>query len=229
MSFDRPRALRALFLVPVLVLAACAATGKPVERSANATTALAERYAEAGTALDSVAAGFSALRDTVETQGIINREKVAVGDVAAAFKGLQKEIDVLGAATKRVQSGRESLRRAMDGYLAAWDKELAGFQSEDLKRASEKRRDSTRASFESLVAELTTVDQGVEGYLGRLAEIEKALGHDLTPAGVSALDGVLSDAAKEAAPLRKTVDGAAELVRGFAAKLSAGGGGALIR
>lgn len=229
---SRPRSLRAFtcFLSLILVTclaqlgASCASSDeRPSERTTNQTERLTADYVTLAASVEEQVTALGAVRTTVETQGILHREDVAVGDVAGAYKGYNSALGDLRASGRRVATSRESMNRSMETYIKDWDKEIAAFQSDDLKRSAQRRRDSTRSRFEDLSAELDKTTQRFDGYVAHLSEIEKALALDLTPAGVGALDGVLRDAMAAGGPVREDALRMVEVLREYAATLSAGG------
>lgn len=218
--------LSLLFFAPIALTTACSGGGgRPAERTIGSTERLVGEVEAVGAALGAVTSALEGLRGTVETQGLLKREKVAVADVEKAYGTLEDALDEVREASKDVAKGREALREAVDRQLAKWDADIKTFQSTDLKKSTQQRRDATQARFNALSAELDGFSQRVDGYVARLAEIETALAHDLTPAGVGALDGVLKDAAGASKPVAEEVLKAAQLVRDYAATLSANGSG----
>ncbi|MEZ6014567.1 MAG: hypothetical protein R3F49_05595 [Planctomycetota bacterium] len=209
----------------LLLLSGCASDGgkRPANRSLDLTGRLTEQYQALSGSLDGAVQALSTLRGTVERQGIIQRQSVAVGDVEGAFKGLKASLAGLRKATASVESAQAGLGNSFNAYLATWDKEIAGFQSEDLKESAQRRREASDGRFKALTAELSQATPSFERYIGRVAELEKALSLDLTPAGVGALDSVLEDAIDAAKPLREETERLAGLTREFGQTLTAAG------
>jgi exonuclease VII small subunit len=200
---------------------ACASSGKPVDRSVKVTGKLTNDFDTLATNANAVTTAVDALRDSVETQGIINREKVAVGDIEAAFKGFRKAVEGVRTSKKQLASNRSSLKSAMDSYIASWDKEIATYESEDLKKRSQERRDDALARFTRVTEELEQGGLEVDAYIARLGQLDSALVHDLTPGGVSALDDELKKAGSDGEKLGEVATKIADRLREYAGTLQA--------
>jgi hypothetical protein len=199
----------------------CASSGKPAEQSVKVTGKLSGDFEALATNANAVSDSVDALRGSVETKGIINREKVAVGDIEGAFKGFRKAVEGVRTSKKQVASNRTSLQSAMDSYIAGWDKEIATYESEDLKQRSQERRDDALARFAKVKEELEKGGQEVDAYITRLTDLESAISHDMTAVGVSALDDELDKAGSDGEKLAEAATKIAESLREYAGTLQA--------
>lgn len=217
------RALLALALLGSLLpaLNSCASSGKPADRSVEVTGRLTSEFESLGVNANSVSAAIDVLRASVERQGIINRESVAVGDIDSAFKSFRKAVEGVRASKKQLSSSRASLQKSMDSYLATWDKDIASYESEDLKKRSQERRDDSLARFTRISEELTEGGQKVDAYIARLGELESALMNELTPGGVNALDDELKKAGEDSKQLGDVATKIAAKLREYAGTLQA--------
>lgn len=218
-----PRAFLVLTLLATLapVFTACASSGKPVDRSVQVTGKLTGEFEALATNANAVTTASDALRNSVESKGIINREKVAVGDIESAFKRFRKAVDGVRSSKKQLASNRSSLKSAMDSYIASWDKDIATYASEDLKKRAQERRDDTLARFARVTEELETGGAEVDAYIARLGDLDSALVHDLTPGGVSALDDELKKAGEDGKKLGEVATKIAEKLREYVGTLQA--------
>jgi len=215
--------LLALLAAFVPAFSSCASKGTPAQRTVSVSERLTTEFEALAANANAVSAAADKLRDSVETQGIINREKVAVGDVEGAYKEFRAALGDVRASKKQLASSRKSLQSAMDSYIATWDKDIASYESEDLKKRSQERRDDGLARFTRIGEELTKGGQEVDAYIARLTELESALANDLTPAGVGSLDGLLESAGADGKKLAEVATKVADKVREYVGTLKATG------
>jgi hypothetical protein len=213
----------ALLATMVAAFTSCASSGTPSQRTVTVSERLTGEFEALGANANAVSAAVDKLRDSVETTGIINREKVAVGDIEGSFKEFRKAVDGVRSSKRQLESSRKSLQSAMDQYLATWDKDIASYESEDLKRRSQERRDDGQARFVRVTAELEKGGQEVNAYIGRLTELQSALANDLTPAGVGNLDDMLEQAGADGKKLGEVAMALADKVREYVGTLKATG------
>lgn len=202
-------------------LTSCASSGRPADRSVEVTGRLTSEFEALGVNASAVGAAVDVLRTSVERQGIINRESVAVGDIDSAFKSFRKAIAGVRSSKKQLASSRVSLQKAMDSYVKSWDKEIASYESEDLKKRSQERRDDALARFARVSEELTAGGQEVDAYISRISDLESALAHDLTPGGINALDDELQKAGADGKRLGDVASKIAAKLREYAGTLQA--------
>jgi len=218
-------ALLALALVPTLVLApGCGGTAaRPVEKTMDQTSRLVSAYESLSGRTDGVVTALEGLRGSVESEGILQRERVATGDIEKGYKSVKSAISDLMKATKEVESARSGLKSSVERQLKKWDADLATFESEDLRRAMLTRRTLTAERFTALSNELDRADLMSAQYVIEVSAIERALGHDLTPEGVGALGSVLLDAESHATPVTNAVQRAVAAAHEYVSTLSASG------
>ncbi len=218
--------LLALLLAPTVAFAPSCKSSEPARpalKTLDVSSQLVGVYEALTAELGAASTAVERLRGTVESQGIIRREKVAVGDLQAAYDSLGAAIGSLEKSQKSVVGARETLRKTVEKQLQQWDADIAAFESADLRATTQKRRDTAATRFATLSTELDGVATSVQGYLGRLSEVKRALANDLTPEGVGALDTILKDTAGASKPLTDEVGRAVAALREYAGTLSAKG------
>jgi chromosome segregation ATPase len=208
-----------------LLLGACASSGSSGEQKAGKTVTNVEKLAAElttlGTSLGTAQASIDQLQGSVETKGVFDREKVATGDLQAAFKGYGNAVDEVRASAKRVTKANESLKASMTAYVQAWEQDLAAVQSASLREASLERRAEAQERFDEVSAEFGELWQRVEAHVAHLGEIELALGADLTPGGIGAIDDDLESAEEANDDLQEDLTDATKRLAAFAESVRA--------
>jgi len=194
---------RSAGVLATLLLAACASSGgasSAVDSSAR-TASAAERLSAAlgrlASELEAVDEAIDGVRGTVGTEGFLRREKVARGDIPAAFSGYQSALRTARGTHGRVESMNATLGREMESYLSIWDRNLAQMHSEELVSMSTRRREEARGRFERVGKAYQEVWDLCTAQMQHLEELELAMGSELTPDGIGGLDGALSKARNE--------------------------------
>lgn len=212
------------FLVALLgstFLGACASSGA-ASGSAKAETTLrtAERLTgqltELGTRLEATQATLAELRGSVGAKGLFNREKEAKTDLPTVFGAYRKALGGLHSTAKQAASSNTGLGANVKAYLEVWEQNVAQIQNAKLREASLQRRAGLQERFDKFSGDFGNLWKSFESHLQHLDEIEIAVGTDLTPAGISAIDGPLGDAQKEGESVRKGMARGAELLNAFA-------------
>jgi outer membrane murein-binding lipoprotein Lpp len=219
------RMLATLFAITGLLLGGCASTGSSGQQKANKTVTSVEKLAAElttlGTHLGASTATMDQLQGSVETKGVFSREQVATGDLQAVYKGYGKALADVRSSAKRVTKANESLRASMTAYVQAWEQDLAAVQSASLREASLERRAAAQERFDEVATEFGELWQRVDAHVAHLGEIELALGADLTPAGIDAVEDDPDSAEKTSASLQKDLTAATEKLAAFAESVRA--------
>ncbi len=211
----------ALLCTLLPALNSCASSGKPADRSVEVSGRLTSEFEALGVNANAVSAAVDVLRGSVERQGIINRENVAVGDIDSAFKSFRKAVEGVRSSKKQLSSSRGSLESSVDSYHASWDDDIASYESADLRKRSQERRDDSLARFTRISEELTEVGQRVDAYIARIGDLESALMNELTPGGVNALDDELMKAGEDSKQLGADATQSAAKLREYVGSLRA--------
>jgi hypothetical protein len=216
----------------ICALAACTTTSdhssasESVDRAAEtAATAgsLSDGLAELQTNLRGLDTSLENVRSSVGNKSFFNRDKVAKNDVNAVFSSFQTSLDSVQAAYGRVESMNASLDQSMRAHLANWEQNLNSMQSGAVREASMQRRDEARTEFEEVMKGYRDVWQRTTRHVAGLEEIETALGNDLTPEGIDALDKAMAESVDENETIAKDLGKAATAMDELAAALRARG------
>lgn len=196
-------------LTLLLGLAGCASTGPGptgADRAADALTTtekLSLELAELRGELAQVRASIHHVNESVASAGMLDRTKVAKGDVEAAFGGYRKAVDSLAETGDEVEDRVARLGDQLDVYAESWRASTASIASTSLREASMKRSEDASQRFGQAMGDLKDFWQRYETFERNLGDVELALSNDLTPAGIDAIKGDLSKLAEESATLEE--------------------------
>ena len=190
--------MRAWTLVGILcgaaIAAGCAGTG------VSRTDAMMDRLEEVGRISASARADIdrasSTLTSIVDGGGADPRPK---------FEQFRGELGAVSSARAGVDSAGAAFRSAMEAHFAAWERDANAMQNPEIRAASMKRRDEARAKMGSLEPALAEVASTFDPYLSNLRDIEKLLGADLSPGGVSAAAKTVRKATDEAVRTKRAL------------------------
>jgi hypothetical protein len=126
----------------------------------------------------------------------------------------------LKSQTKKVASQSQKLKKSSQGYLDAWEKSMQEVQNPELREQAAQRRAKASARFEETKDEFDRIRSDYELFAKNLREIEVALDHDLNPAGVASIEGVIAQAKEDSKPLKKDIETIIEALDKVTAALS---------
>ena len=127
-------------------------------------------------------------------------------DLSTAYKSYVSEMKTLKSQTKKVASQSQKLKKSSQGYLDAWEKSMQEVQNPTLREQAAQRRAQASARFEETKDEFDRIRSDYELFAKNLREIEVALDHDLNPAGVASIEGVIAQAKEDSEPLKKDIE-----------------------
>ena len=209
--------MKALGLGGVVLAAAlaagCQSTGvNRTDSMMSKLEELAKASEAARTEIDKVTATMNAISDGGGKDPRKDYEK---------FRG---EVGAVASAHSRCESAGAGVRSAMESHFNAWEQEAKQMKNEEIRNASLKRRDDARAKMGSIEPALAHLKTTFDSYLSNLRDIEKLLGADLSPGGISAASKTISNATDEGVRTKKGLqaleDGANRIREELAVKAS---------
>ncbi len=117
-------------------------------------------------------------------------------DPGHAYGQFENSVDALGSAQKRADMRLQGVREYAEAYFLAWKEEAETIGDEDLRELSEERRSELSDAVNEVAEEMAPVREEISAYLAELQDTLKYLSIDLTPHGISAIDGRADDASK---------------------------------
>jgi hypothetical protein len=179
-------------LLAAALAAGCASSGvSRTDAMMSRLDELAKASADARTEIDKVTATMNAISEGGGADPRKDYEK---------FRG---EVGAVASAHSRCESAGAGVRSAMESHFAAWEAEARQMKNEEIRAASLKRRDDARAKMSAIEPALAHLKTTFDSYLSNLRDIEKLLGADLSPGGVSAASKTIGNATDEGVRTKK--------------------------
>jgi hypothetical protein len=120
------------------------------------------------------------------------------GDLRPQFQQFSKYLDRLEDSARRNEKAARAAYNRNAAYVASWDRQITNMNYEVVRSRSEARRTEVTDRFNAVnnrYAEARTVMQPLLTYLN---DIRRALGSDLTLAGIQSIKPVVANAADNA-------------------------------
>ncbi len=135
--------------------------------------------------MDETHAGLTKVR----TQ--IDRTLTSLSDLMSAgperlrptYSAFSKDVDKLRADAVQTKNRFRNMKTKRNDYLAAWGKEQGRVSDPELRQIGDARRSEATASLDRAIESLTVANEAFDPFLNNLADVQKVLGNDLTPAG----------------------------------------------
>lgn len=179
-------------LLAAALAAGCASTGvSRTDAMMGRLEELAKASADARAEIDKISATMNAISEG------------GGKDPRKDFEKFRGEVGAVASAHSRCESAGASVRSAMEAHFAAWEQDARQMKNEEIRAASMKRRDDARAKMGSIEPALAHLKTTFDSYLSNLRDIEKLLGADLSPGGVSAASKTMGNAVDEGVRTQK--------------------------
>jgi len=138
---------------------------------------------------------------------LVNKPPV---DLRLQYQAFIANLDQLRESAGRNEQALRRVGQSNAAYFESWDRDLAAMSFEAVRARSQERRTEVATDFDSVNRRYRETQTTVQPLLDYFQDIRKALGTDLTPAGLEAMKGsvsnVNSNAAKVQTALTKLAD-----------------------
>jgi len=190
----------------ICALAAGAALLQP--RAATAESAQARLAASLKEIRTETSLTRDQLQQTVDALDVLVKQKT--GDLRPTYNDYVAEVKKTHSAADWTVSRGPSMQKASADYFGAWQAEVGGIANESLRKKAQKRLDAVRKSYDKVVVSLQEAGKEFRPFLSNLDDIEKTLANDITPGGVKAIRGTVSDANFNMKKVRRDIADAIE-------------------
>ncbi len=119
-------------------------------------------------------------RSVVEVKG---------GDLQKRYDALNSEYEASVASARDVRSRIEAVEDVADALFKEWEGELKQYSNANLKSASAKELNRTRAEYRTLIQRMKAAEQRIEPVLSVLRDQVLFLKHNLNARAISSLHG----------------------------------------
>jgi len=196
-------------LAVVMILAGCATRGYEKGDAASATlmSAAGEVQAEAR----QLELTVNALND------LVNKPPA---DLRLQYEGFSANLDQLTKTAGRNEAAIRRVGQTSAAYFQSWDKDLATMNFEAVRVRSQERKTEVTTNFDALYNSYRETQTTVQPLLDYFYDIRKALGADLTPAGLDAMKSTVSNVNTNAAKVQTALSKLADDLAGLSSKMS---------
>jgi len=132
------------------------------------------------------------LQTTVDSiSALVNQKK---GDLKPAYEKFEAQVAKTQAAAAATKARAQKMQTEAATHFSAWKTELDSINNPKLKAKGMKRQETVEKSYNRVTKQIQEAAEKFDPYLSDLADMKKMLANDLSPSGVKALRGTVSDA-----------------------------------
>jgi septal ring factor EnvC (AmiA/AmiB activator) len=147
--------------------------------------------------------------DLQSTVGALTELRNQSGDLRPAYEKFSDSIEKTRNSAGLTANLYDTMSADSKTYFASWQSEIDGISNPDIKKASTKRLKAVQKEYDSVVKELKPIQPQFNPMMSDLDDFKKALGMDLTPAGLRGLSKTMDKTNRALAnfqePLVKTM------------------------
>jgi len=114
-----------------------------------------------------------------------------------AFDAYRRETRLLGSQANTVRRRADSMNASGQKFFTAWEEEAQQMGNASIQQAAAERRAGLLATYQSLSAAMEATGAAYRPYESSLADILSFLDNDLTPGGVTAISGEITEARQQ--------------------------------
>ena len=113
-------------------------------------------------------------------------------DLKRAYSTLNSELDRCEARAQSVSDRIDSIQQVSNDLFTEWERELDQYASTDLRRASERQLNDTKARYEGLISAMKKAEQSMQPVLVSFRDHVLFLKHNLNAQAIASLQGELA-------------------------------------
>ena len=126
----------------------------------------------------------------------------------STYKKLTQAISKSEKAADKSGSSIEKMQKQAKKVYSAWEKELEGYENEQLKELGVQRLDASRQTNDAMAEKMKSVGEAYNSFISSLNDQVKFMARDLSPDAMSALQGVAQELNVMAEDLFAQIDAA---------------------
>ncbi|MGH7152025.1 MAG: DUF2959 family protein, partial [Planctomycetota bacterium] len=132
--------------------------------------------------------------------------KTASTDPRPAYQAFSRGVEQIESSAETARARSIAIKTRAKEHHDKWLEELAGIQSEDVRKSAEERRQKALASFQALDAQMAEVKTAYEPFIGLLKDIRVYLMNDLSPGGIASIKGQARQASERGREVEGKID-----------------------
>lgn len=171
-----------------------------VENARDAQTETKEQFASA----------LDRFRSTVRVQG---------GELEERYDTLHAELDRCGARSDALRKRIDEVEDVAEALFDEWQEELGQYQNAELRAASARRLETTRARYRPMIASMKRAQRRVEPVLAAMRDIVLALKHQLNAKAIGSIQSELTSVEREVDALIDAMNSSIEQASQFLRRL----------
>jgi hypothetical protein len=187
----------ALIAAPVAGVAACA--NNQIERKQETANAARDVSGDIQATKNQIDATLTSLDNLVGANQ---------SPTQAAFQRYSKDVDKMEAQAKRVDKDKSDMHAQGQKYLADWEASHGKIQNEELRHASQGRREEVMQRMQNIDNSYDRTHTALNAFIRNLEDIRTAMRNDLTPSGVQSISAtdIVANARSNGAEVKSNLD-----------------------
>ena len=145
------------------------------------------------------------------------------GDLRAAYDKARSEHDRSRARAEAVSKNIASVESVGEDLFAEWKKELKQYSSDEMRRASARQLDETRARYDEMLSAMKRAEASMAPVLAAFGDQVLFLKHTLNAQAIASLKGNLEDLEHDIAGLTREREASIAEADRFIAQMSPAG------
>jgi Skp family chaperone for outer membrane proteins len=201
-------ALLLVFAVPVLAATAASQADKVASKMLDFDKALGEASAQIELTLNSM-----------------NAIGAAPGsEMASKYKDFGAQVKKLQSMADKAKSRSQQATAQREDYLKQWEASQSKIQNEQLKSASEARRNELLPKIEAVKASMTSAKETFTPFMQDLNDLNLYLGNNLNAAGVTGASTLMEKCNADGGKMKSDIATGQAALKDLAASIQPGGG-----
>jgi len=141
------------------------------------------------------------------------------GDIKKNYDAFKKEVGSLEKIADGARNRADKMKASVDSHNQLWEEELQKITNEDLKQQSAERRAAVMKEFADIRSTFTQVSVAFKPFQKNLTDLVTYLGTDLSPAGISGADSIITQLKTTGVSVQNDIKAATEEIRSLQSSL----------
>jgi hypothetical protein len=129
----------------------------------------------------------NARTDLQNTVGALNELRNQTGDLRPAYEKFSESIEKTRGSAGLASKLFDTMSADSKTYFDGWRSEISGISNKDIQKVSSKRMNTVQEQYNDALKQMKPIPPLFYPMMSDLDDFKKALGMDLTPAGLKAL------------------------------------------
>jgi hypothetical protein len=147
----------------------------------------------------------SASADLKNTVGALNDLRNQTGDLRPAYDAFSESIEKTRNSAGLAAKLSETMTADSKTYFDAWQSEINAISNPDIQKVSTKRLKAVQKEYDNVLKQLKPLPTRFNPMMSDLDDFKKALGMDLTPAGLKAHSKTMNKTDKALAAFQEPI------------------------